>query len=300
MANLSRREYDAVEWCRRSLSDETKGQAILYELWHLNAENGSELKKIDHCRPGTIDENGIVERFFGRAEIYSKELNGQQLFQIKTYYGENDREPGDYYNFRCTGKLFDGLVPSEEASAKGATAQTMRHLEANGGLNYKLAGLWVEGISKERERDASIIDKMLVERDKQYERLIDLTLKLADGQHAHKMAEIQLKHKLEQERQLMQLVPAAINHATDTEVFPQATGDSLIIDQIAEALDPSAFNMIPNLIKDPKLAALLQARLASSLEKNRKRREQDIESIPSDAEGDAAGGVVRQLKPKGG
>lgn len=265
------------QWIAEAASDTEKdGELSMLSLVHAKGISEQEIHtiKLGTGKKWTAKELGSI--FKAKAQTYSQELAGVQLFYLLGFYG-NRTEPQARRPFRENGQtdLLESMGGTEGPTSTGLTQQAMRHMEMVMQIAAKQTAMAFEAQQSMLSILSQSNNKLQGEVRDASEILMKLMLDRANNQHDHRMKELALERETSERRQLLQLAPALVNTITGKEVFPQETTDSALLNQIAESMDPEKIQTLINSgIIPPQLLGLLSARMEKYLLEKTKKEQQ--------------------------
>jgi len=295
---MSRKRKTLDQWIAEALNDPDKAQpcsaiALMYVV------NGIPVKEIHTTRL----LNGVAWKpvdlanlMFGKAEVYAQDLNGVQHFMLQAFYGTE--KPEAFQPFKVNGELgMDQVMQSETPDARGQTSQGMRHIEAMMQMNFQQSSMLHVRMATMFETMANMNIRLMAENADAFEVVKDLMKAQIQQTHEMRMKELDFTRSTNERAALMKIAPALVNTIAGTEVFPQATEDTAIVETLAEHVTPEQIRMLMgmNVIPD-KAGGLLMARLDKYMkqklqnEERLKQLQQESPALNPDPERDAMGG----------
>jgi len=247
--------------CTRLLLMQDKGSDRLEEV---------QGTKIDLAKkPREVAElTKLYERW---AMAQAQDAAGIQQFVLVAFYGE-EKEPGSTYQFKVIdGRIRNGnnTIMSETADSKGLLGQLMKHNEANQGIISRMSEKIAEtNVNLNHELNAAydIIRKMMIER-------IEL-------EHNKKLEYLKMEQQIQLQKRIMDNAPALINAISGSEIMPQSSVDTNIIENLARAIPKETMQMMlaSGMIPKEQAAALL-ARFNQVIDQDKKVAEA-VKSLP--------------------
>lgn len=280
------------------MNDVQQGAVTQVSCMHMIA--GGQLSEVYTLAvsPEVHTPEAIAKVVRGRAEGYAGGLSNQQTFLVLVFYNNQD-EPGAKLSFSLTGRTdFDGATESPDA--RGQIAQNMRHHETVLGqafrhqehLNKHSLDLLTAGMQRERtlqqenDRIMSFMKQTMVEK---------LTL-----EHSKEMERMKYERDSKIIDKLVSFAPMLVNSLTNKEVFPVASTDSLIVDQIVRTIrqNPKLLEAMSSADVPAESMAMLMQRFSQVAEKQdaEERAARQIHPEVADPEAEAAG----ELQPDTG
>lgn len=252
------------QWIRQTASDDTKGaECTAIALVHMRGATEKELHSVTLIgRQWDFRELAVM--FKNRAESYSEDLMGSQLFQLLGFYG-GSKEPQAHKPFRIHGGAGDGEgLGTEEPTKAGILSQTMRHHEAMARIYTHQAGQMFEANNRTIELLSARNVSLMQENKAHNDLIMQLVLAQADKRHEHRMKELDHQRSTEERKTLMRAAPALLNSITGKEIFPQSSADTALVDMLIGHLmtlgEEGMMKMAGALNLPPQLMGSLAAR----------------------------------------
>lgn len=212
------------------------------------------------------DPKELADILESTADTFAGGVPGVQQFQVLAFF-DDQSQPQSFYPFRRNGGDAEqaGLM-TEPPTQAGLMGQLMRLFEANTRTSHHYAASTFATM----ERVIVRLDQRCALLEEEQHDTIELTKELifqrASDEHGRKIAILELEEKAKTKEAIVRLLPPLANRVFGKEVFPQATADSAIIDQMAESLTQDQIVKL-NGILTPQQWGLLADRLVQSLEK---------------------------------
>lgn len=296
MARLSngfKEKISLSAWIRESMTDSEKsGPIAALVCMHLVGQQEVEIDNVK-ISPGVWTEQLLEKRFLGKAETESQALDGVQLFRMLAFY-EGSNEPLARFHFRVNGDLesSDGLN-TESSDPKGMFAQGMRHLEAQTQHTFRKDTMLFESSQAIMSMLAQSNMQLSKQSNDQQEAITKLLTHIATTQSAGRIEEMKVMGQIEERKMLVGMAPHFVNAITGSEVVPQATLDTQIVNTMAENITEAQFQMMIQAGLIPQnMVGILAARMKSHIQKKQQaelERRQITENV--DPEEEAGGGV---------
>lgn len=261
-------------------------------------------KEVDNIPIGTGYDDarveGLANRFLGRADSAIEGLQGHQKFIIYAFYEGSGNEPQGYRTFSRNAHLVNdsGDPSTDPPTVEGRLQQRMRHDEAYSQMLITGNANLINAQNRFMELQAARLERATIENMQMFEALRDMSMKEALATHDHKMKEIEATRNARLLEGAIKLAPAILNRVTGTEIVPQASADTAILEAIAGAIDQKDLEKLaPLLTKVPdSVKGLLFARLAE-LEEQKQARERELqEALEENAPVLANGAAKHELE----
>ncbi len=235
----------------------------------------------------------LAKLFRGKAESYAQDLDGDQLFMLYAFYGNNP-EPQASHPYRVDEQRESGGINTHGPSDKGLIAHAMSQsatsvaqanrqsqfcFQALQGMTQMLADQNV-ALRKENNEVMAVFKQMIIEK--------------AADDNAARMAQLSYERSTGERKKWLGFLPALVNTVIGREIFPQSTADTALIEMIAEKLGEEDIAKVAGVVP-PELMGPLMARAGEYMAKKRKEKE-EAEKInnllpAATPEEDAMGGI---------
>lgn len=301
-------------WIRDCLtdSDKTRGdgstrQILAISLCHQQS-NGS-LKEIHSVRFGknkTYEPDRLASLFRGKAEVFSQDLSGVQMFQLSAIYegekpGEAASEPEAFLPFRMQGNPevdINGLgteAPDERGQRQQMMrwndtllAQVFRHQEQLNAATHRI----IETQNHTIDHLGRHLAQTQHENAEAFGIVKEIMLEQATKTHENELTRLEYERKTKEREQYLRMLPALVNGLTGREVFPIATQDTAIIESIAENLTEEQIQQVAGVLP-PHVTGLIFQRFSAVIDKKLKEKQmralEERNAANLDPEADAAG-----------
>jgi uncharacterized membrane protein len=273
------KKYKSLQsWIDDALSDKDKDGAISgLALVYKKPEGGSKEVHGVKLTGRTWEAAKLSDLFIGKAEAFAQDLPGIQRFELQAFYAAR-REPEATHNFIVNdGEISQGgaaRTVKESPDATGLTAQLMRHLERKDERLTSIVETFATVTLQQTQRMQEELNAARAEVNDSYAIVREMMMRERGEQHAMRMKEIELQNSGEQNKQIMKILPALVNTASGKEVFPQATADTVLIEGLAENVDPKSLEALVSMgVLKEEVAAPLILRLNQSRERKRLEEE---------------------------
>lgn len=293
------RRQSLEEWIREAILDSsdkgpngTEAKITQITMMHTGM-NQQQLELHTAKLNGSGDPSQLGAMFRNKAESYCQDLPGVQRFMLLAFYtGSN--EPQARHPFNVTGIVaYEGGV-SEEPTATGERAQSMRHKDSflqqvfnqQQALNdYTLriinnADQRVQRLEKENVDAINILKEMM--------------FKQVTDTHELEMKRLQFERTTTERKKLLSYAPLLVNTILGREVFPQGAEDTALIEGIADALKPEDIELLAasGVIKPELMGPLFNRFQRRAMQKEEEARQNRMLQPPvEDPEKDAAGEI---------
>ncbi len=272
------------KWIADAITDPDKDGRKLTQITLVHMQGGHqqvELHTFKFKLAMEVTPTDLANMFRGKAETYSQDLDGRQMFQLLAYY--NQKEPEARHPFVIAAKAIDmstaGLM-TEPPDATGQAMQNMRHKE---NAHTSIQGLIGQVYARQQamdnhavrmvEQQAAIINQLTAENFNNFGMIKDLIFQLADNGHKYKMEEVKAEQAAKTRSQLLGLVPALTNSLTGREVFPQSTEDTAIIEAVVDNVSEEQIQTLMSLGLPDVILGPLANRIAKAMAKRREAEE---------------------------
>lgn len=218
------------------------------------------------------------------AENYAAGLSGAQTFCIYAFHGNSER-PTAKRPFIKKGytELEDGMT--ESPTAKGLLTQMMRHVEAMSARTNEKDRIVFESLARTLDIKTRENEAIRRENIDNFGLIKELVLGLAGKQHEQRLAEIAAEQSALLRNEIVKWIPRLINTATGREIIPQNTDDTLLVEDLIDAVMASGDlgSALPAL-QNMKLPGPLMAKLATRIQRGfeARQREQNARKLTED------------------
>lgn len=274
-------------WVTEILKDDEKGECSLLSLVHLAGTAKHEVHSIrpNGARKWTAAE--IASLFNHKANGNAQDLPGVQSYVVNAYYGsiaDGARpEIGTFFPIRINPQPLETGLATEGAHSEGMAMQAMRHSE----VFFQMSIRQTAEIFQATQATLSMLVKqnseLMAENHDAFVIVKELLAEKGLEDHSRRMKEIEARKSAERSKQLMAMVPALANTIAGREIFPQQSGDTALIESLAEGFSKIPAEKLMSLAETvpPELLGPLMARLNEIAEKKKKDGERSQEIVRS-------------------
>lgn len=216
------------------------------------------------ARKWTAKEIGKI--FREKADMYAQDLPGVQTFSIMAFYGDNTVEPQARRPYVVSKENDFGGLTTEGPTGSGLVQQAMRHSEATMQMCLRQMATMTEQMNYTMGRLADTNRELHSELSDAYVIVRDMVTEKNDRTHKHRIEELKQANFNEMLRKAMNMAPAIVNTITGSEVFPESTEDSSLIEALAEHITPEQLQKMQGLLP-PHILAPLVKRFADIVER---------------------------------
>ncbi len=275
----------------------------LSALLLVHHEGQGSLREVQALKSGGAkwgDASVMADVFDAVATRHARGLIGEQQFELQATYGGGGRVKRTL-PFGKAGRLMFGSIPgglsTEPPTMVGQSQQGMR-----------LAELVVQGFLAKwngiTDTQAALIDRVFrrlgdLERENRelFVVLRQELIRTVQLAHEQRMKELEFARSTEERRKLIKIMPAFVNAVTGSEIFPQSTEDTALVETLADNVTPDQLKMFTAVLKDrsPEMAALLTNRF-NEVQKKRAAEAEEIRRMTKEA----TGGYDKGLAEAGG
>ena len=234
----------------------------------------------------------VHSRLKAKAEGFSQDLSGAQMFQYLAFYGQS--EPESVLPFTIRPEHDPNVItPSEPATPEGKLSQNMRQGEAVFGQMYSQQRHLNEVSNTLINNLSAMLTNMTARYDAMFHGMKELLMEQALNTHKHEMERLQYQRQTEERKKWIGYVPMLANTVSGREIFPQSNADTVLVEQVAASLDENTVMMLAQVLK-PELIGPLMMRVEQFQAKKRQEAEAAglaLVPVPGiNPEDDAAGG----------
>lgn len=274
-------------WIHEALTDVDKEKPCsAFQLVHMVGQGERE---IHTTRLGSKQwlAKDLATMFRHKAEGYCQDIPGVQTFCLLAFY-EKD-EPEARHPFLINGDTDLHGLSTEGPDEKGFRMQGMRHLEALTQLNHRSIAHAIDTLSN---LNANLMRENLAVRQENREgfaMMKELLAAQALNRHEYKMKELEFERSTEERKKWLDFAPSLVNTILGTEVFPQSTEDTALIESIADALSEDDLMKLGSVLK-PEVLGPIAARFEKHFKSKKLKGATASKLLKSkSAEDDAAG-----------
>lgn len=259
------------QWINEALVDKEKGAPLsALVLAHMQGAQRLEIHTQRINAANTQTGKDLASLFRDKAEAYAQDLVGVQNFCLMAFYGKN--EPEAYQPFLIHGTSDFGGMATEPPNEQGRVQQGMRHNEMFIGQIFRRQQVMDDHAIRMIEAMSRREEALRHENMEAFNIIKELLMREGNMQHERQMAALQYARESEERKKWLSFAPALINTVAGREVFPQATSDTALIEQIIENLDENVIEKLGAVIP-PTLWGPLSARMEQAMKKKRLEQE---------------------------
>lgn len=260
------------QWVREALLDPDKdGKCTAMTLVHMTGQSEREIHTVKFG-PKAWDPKHLADLFRGKAENYAAELTGVQTFNVLGFYADRN-EPQARKPIMIRGDNTHEGMATESPTKEGQTMQGMRHIEAAMQLALGQTGRLFEASNKTIEKLLAHNTQLLQENRDAFDIVKEMMMKQIDGNHTHKMTELNYERKTNERAKLIGMAPALVNSLMGREIFPQANADTAILDTLMDDIDDNSIQVLGSILK-PEIMGALSTRMAKRMKERRLKHEE--------------------------
>lgn len=275
-------------WIHEAMTDTDKEKEIsAFTLMHMVGQGERE---IHTCRLGSKQwlPRDLGNLFRHKAQVYCQELPGVQTFNLLAFYGSD--EPQASHPFTMQGETDLHQLTTEGPDEKGLRMQGMRHVEAITQLNHRSIAHVLDTMS--RMNETLLRENLEVRRENRegFALMKEMMAQQALGRHEYKMKELEYERSSSERKKWLEFAPSLVNSILGTEVFPQSTEDTALLETIANSLSEEDLLKLGSILK-PEILGPISARFekvfkAKQLKSAAEKRQLSAKNPEDDAAGD--------------
>lgn len=251
-----------------------------FSLVHMRGGQEVELKTIK-IGSRQWEPKDLAELFESTAETFAGGVPGTQQFQVMAFYDDNER-PQSFYPFRKTCDPEHDGITTEPPTPTGQLSQFMRHLEAK----ERMTSQYTVSIFSILERTVKTQADRIAALEKEQFDAVDLAkemiLKSVAQNHDREMELLKAKQSAGDREKVLALLPAVVNRVTGKEIFPQATADTALFENLAGSLTEKQVQQLSSILT-PEQWGLVAARLVDAVDKKVAKEEAEKKNGKRDA-----------------
>jgi hypothetical protein len=250
-------------WIHEALTDNDKigsdGKPVACSAFQLVHMVGQGEREIHTTRLGSKQwlARDLAQLFRHKAEGYCQDIPGVQTFCLLAFY-EKD-EPEARHPFLVNGDTDLNGLSTEGPDEKGFRMQGMRHLEAITQLNHRSIAHVLDTMARMNESLARENLEVRRENREGFALVKELLTTQALNRHEHRMKELEYERSTGERKKWLDFAPSLVNTILGTEVFPQSTEDTALIESIADSLSEEDLMKLGNTLK-PEILGPIAAR----------------------------------------
>ena len=265
-------------WIHEAIADTDKDQALsTIVLYHMRGMQPIELFTWKPNSSHGADPKALAELFHDKAATYSQDLEGVQTFNLCAFYGKPTPEAQMPFVVRVEADIHATGLSTEAPTDTGRVQQTMRWAEMQQGQVYRRQQIMDDHSIRMIEQQSRMIESLMADRFNAANVVVEMMMKQAENSHKLELERLSFERSSNMQASLLKLGPALVNSITGTNVFPQSTADSALIETIANSLDethlPKLMELqLPDTIMGPLVTRIAQAREKKETEEQAKKR----------------------------
>lgn len=199
----------------------------------------------------------LAQLFRHKAEGYCQDIAGVQTFCLLAFFQKDEAEAR--HPFLINGDTDLHGLSTEGPDEKGFRMQGMRHIEALTQLNHRSIGHVLDTMARMNESLARENLEVRRENREGFALVKELLTAQALNRHEFKMKELEYERSTEERKKWLDFAPSLINTVLGSEVFPQSTEDTALIESIADALSEDDLMKLGSVLK-PEILGPIAAR----------------------------------------
>jgi hypothetical protein len=281
-------------WIQDAMTDPDKERITRFTLVQMQGTGHLEIHTYKFAsEKSSADPKQLANMFRGKAETYAQDLPGVQTFNLWAYYGKEEPEARQPFTVNVAIDPMAGGLYTEPPTDQGLTMQKMRQNEALMQQVYRRQQVqdewvirWAEMQSRENER----LRREGIDRE---QIMLDMMRQNILNDHTMRMDALKYHRETEERKKWLQFAPALVNQLLGTEIFPQSTEDSALIEGIAEHISEDHLKMLGSLGIPDALLGPLAGRVQKALKAKREENE-TMRALPmykGSGEDDVTGGA---------
>lgn len=242
------------------ISDPERKCMMLTCLYELPTGGTKEVQSVP-LGGKTWDSATLYRMFKGIAESHVQDRPGLHTFILQPYFDGKTTPDRSRTFIVSDGEIKNGgagRVVTEHPTSNGLIAQQMRHNEelvrTAVSLVQTMAGTWMT------ERRELLVHENNSRRElnDSYQIIRELMMSASDREHANTMRQLEFERSSKERELMVKMAPSLLNAVSGKEVIPNETGDSALIDMIAQKVGP---DQITTLVQ----AGIIPAEMAGPL-----------------------------------
>lgn len=244
-------------WIHEAMIDIDKEKPIsMFSLVHMVGQGERE---IHTTRLGSKQwtARDLAALFRHKAENYCQEIPGVQSFCLLAFYEQDEAEAR--HPFMVSGDTDLHGLSTEGPDEKGIRMQGMRHVEAITQLNHRSIHHVLDTMAKMNENLMRENLEVRKENREGFAIMKDLIAAQALNKHEYRMKEMEFERSSSERKKWLDFAPSLINTILGSEVFPQSTEDSALLEAIADSLSEDDLIKLTSVLK-PEILGPISAR----------------------------------------
>lgn len=289
---MAARRQSLDQFCHECMIDDTKdGKISAFALVHIKGSQEIELCTIQlGAKQWTGKELGTM--FYTKAENHAEGLIGVQSYLLLAHYSDR-KEPQAQKPFLVNGASEHEGLSTEGPTSSGLTQQAMRHTEAMIQMCFRQTAMLFTASNETAQTLIRQNQQLMQENKDAFDIVKQVMMQQVQAQNEQKTKHLEYERSSNERAKWMTMIPLLVNQLTGRDVFPQETGDTALVEMLADRIDPK---ILPALVQagaiDEETMGLLSARLAKHLKKKRENQEMVMANTKDlDPELDAVGGI---------
>ena len=262
------------QWILEAIADPDKeGKISALSLVHRTGAYGeSEIHTYKFGGTSSADPKRLAEVFLGKAESYCQDMPGVQTFNLCAFYGgKKEVEARQPFTVNTQQENHTTGLYTEPPNAEGQTQQGMRHKEQQHQQVYRKQEWLDQYTLRLLEFESSRNSALARENMEAYQIVKDMMMEKGLNQHNQRMEQLQYARSTEERQKLIKMVPPLVNTLSGSEIFPQATEDTALVEGIASMLTDEHIQKLMGI----GLPNEVMGALASRIMKAREKKEAD-------------------------
>jgi hypothetical protein len=285
--NMASGKQTLESWIHEAMTDGDKEHSIsALSLVHMV---GQAEREIHSTKFGSKQwtARDLAQLFRHKAESYCQDIPGVQSFCILAFYGTDEDEAR--HPFMINGDTDLGGLSTESPDAKGMTQQGMRHIEAITQINLRGVAHNTDTAVRMNEMLLRMNADLMKENREGFALMKEVLAAQALNRHEFVMKEKQYERSTQERRKWLDYAPVLLNTVLGSEVFPQSSEDTTLIESIADSLSEEDLMKLSSTLK-PEVLGPIAARFEKHYKaKNAKEAKNTRMLNAKNPEDDAAG-----------
>lgn len=236
----SRKRTTLEMWVKEQLIENQDGPLTMIVLAHMVGQ--SSLKDIFAYKftgGAKANETELADLFRGKAEAYSQDSVGVQMFQLMAFFGESkDPKAFQPFSINVQADTTQGIY-TEPATADGMRAADHRRHE----MIFQQMFRKQEHLDNALIRHGEILERensrLRTENLDMFSIFKEMQMQQIQLSHEQTMAQQQHIRTTEERKKLLSFAPVLVNTILGREIFPQSMTDTILVEQIADSLGGS-------------------------------------------------------------
>lgn len=244
-------------WIHEAMIDIDKEKGIsMMSLVHMVGQGEREIHSTKFgAKQWTARD--LAQLFRHKAESYCQEIPGVQSFCLLAFYEQD--EPEARHPFMVSGETDLNGLSTEAPDEKGFRMQGMRHVEAITQLNHRSIHHVLDTMARMNENLMKENLDVRKENREGFALMKDLIAAQALNKHEYRIKEMEFERSTEERKKWLDFAPVLVNTILGSEVFPQSTEDSALLETIADSLSEEDLIKLTSVLK-PEILGPISAR----------------------------------------